>query len=446
MNGHAVVIGGSMAGLLAARVLADHYPRVTVVDRDRFPQGPEPRKGLPQARHVHVLLYHGQECLEAMFPGLQQELEQNGAPHVDWLQDARWFSFGGWAPRVTSSYISHPCSRDLLEWIIRRRLAALSRVSFVEEQEVIDLIANPDHTRIEGLILRSRAHPEQTSRLAADLLVDASGRDSRTPRWLAELGYPPPAETLVNSFLGYATRIYRKPAVDLPWKSLLVRGTPPEEKRGGVINPIEGERWMVTLAGAGRDYPPTDEAGFLEFARSLPEPILFEAIRDAEALSGVVGYRKTENRWHHFEQMKSWPANWIVLGDAVCAFNPVYGQGMTAAAMGALLLDKRLRAAAPGGPGGGFAHRFQVELAKIIQGPWLMATGDDYRYRETEGGSRGAVTRILHSYMDDVIALANHDADVFRQFFEVFQLLSPVSSMFHPRIWWKLLTKPTSSR
>ena len=244
---------------------------------------------------------------------------------------------------------------------------------------------------------------------------------------------------MVNSFLGYATRIYQAPMGGLDWKSLVVRGTPPGSKRGGVINPIEGQRWMVTLAGAGRDYPPTDEAGFLEFARSLPEPVLYDAIRQAAPLTGITGYRRTENRWHHFEQMKRWPENWIVLGDAVCAFNPVYGQGMTAAALEALLLDERLRARPGGQTMNGFARGFQAELAKRIQGPWLMATGEDYRYPETEGGRRGPLTVIMHKYMDRVMALGNQDMSVFQQFFKVFQLVSPLSSLFHPSIWLKLL-------
>ena len=182
MNEHALVIGGSMAGLLAARVLAGHFAQVTIVDRDHFPSGPEARKGLPQAHHVHVLLYKGQECLESLFPGLQAELGQAGAPRADWIGDTRWYSFGGWAPRFNSGYVSHPCSRDLLEWIIRKRLAALNNVRICEEQEVVDLLTSADQHQITGVVIHQRGQPDQpTQELQADLLVDASGREFAHP-------------------------------------------------------------------------------------------------------------------------------------------------------------------------------------------------------------------------------------------------------------------------
>jgi 2-polyprenyl-6-methoxyphenol hydroxylase-like FAD-dependent oxidoreductase len=442
----AVVIGGSMAGLLAARVLADHFERVTIVDRDRFPTEPGPRKGLPQARHVHVLLWRGQLCLEKLFPGLQDELGQAGAPQVDWIGDARWFSFGGWAPRFPSGYISHPCSRDLLEWSIRRRLAACRQVEWLEGCDAVDLLADGDMSHVTGVRLRRRNQPEPNGEdVQADLVVDASGRESHAPRWLGALGYAAPQETIVNPFLGYATRVYQRPPGSADWKSLLVRGTPPANKRGGVINAIEGDRWMVTLAGAGRDYPPIDDAGFLEFARSLPVPTLYDAIKGAQPLTPISGYRKTENRWRHFERLTRWPENLVVLGDAVCAFNPVYGQGMTVAALSALALDDCLRTAQPSPSLDGLAKQVQKELSRVIAGPWLLATGDDYRYPETEGGRRSVATRMMHRYMDHVMAVANEDSHVFATFFEVIQLLKPATVFFQPAIAvqvFKSLIKP----
>jgi 2-polyprenyl-6-methoxyphenol hydroxylase-like FAD-dependent oxidoreductase len=444
---HAVVIGGSMAGLLAARVLADHFERVTIVDRDHFPTDPGPRKGLPQARHVHVLLWRGQLCMEKLFPGLQSELGQAGAPQVDWIGDARWFSFGGWAPRFPSGYVSHPCSRDLLEWSIRRRLAACPQVEWLEGCDAVDLLADSAASHVTGVRLRRRNQPEPNSQdLPADLVVDTSGRESHAVRWLGALGYAPPPETIVNPFLGYATRVYQRPPNSTDWKSLLVRGTPPTNKRGGVINAIEGDRWMVTLAGAGRDYPPTDEAGFLEFARSLPVPTLYDAIQSAQPLTSISGYRKTENRWRHFERVARWPENLLVLGDAACAFNPVYGQGMTVAALSALALDDCLRTAQPSTNLEGLAKQVQKKLAGVIAGPWLLATGDDYRYLETEGGRRDAMTRLTHRYMDHVMAIANEDSHVFTTFFEVIQLLKPATALFQPAIMaqvLKRLIKPT---
>ena len=439
---HAIVIGGSMAGLLAARVLADHFTQVTIVDRDTFPIRPGPRKGLPQARHVHVLLWRGQLCLEKLFPGLQDALGQAGAPQVDWIGDARLYSFGGWAPHFRSNYLAHPCSRDLLEWATRQRLSEYPQVQVLEGLEAIDILTNANKSHVTGIRVRNRHQPEQEhAELLADLVVDASGRESRTPGWLEELGYAPPQDTLVNSFLGYATRVYQRPPGFTEWKSLLVRGTSQANKRGGVINPIEGERWMVTLAGVGRDYPPTDEAGFLEFARSLPVLTLYDAIQDAQPLTSISGYRKTENRWRRYERLERRPENLVILGDAVCAFNPIYGQGMSVAALGALALDESLRGRRDGNRLNGLARDVQKKLANAIAGPWLLATGEDYRYPETEGGRRNAVTRLMHRYMDQVMFVANQDAQVFTTFFEVGQLLKPVTAFFRPGIMMKVLKK-----
>jgi len=432
---HAVVIGGSMAGLLAARVLADHFERVTILERDRFPSRPRPRKGVPQARHVHILLWRGQQQLEKLFPGLQHDLEGAGAPCVDWLEDLSAYIFTGLMPRFTSGYQSHPCSRDLLEWAVRRRVSWLPNLEFIEEADAGDLIADAAHSRIMGVRYSHRDLPGSAAdELRADLVVDASGKESRAAQWLQSLGYPAPSETRINSFLGYATRVYQSPVDWSGWRSHLVRGLPPGDKRGGMIYAIEDGRWFVTLAGAGRDYPPSDEAGFLDFARSLAVPTLFEALRDAQPISPVYGYRKTENRWRHFERLPRWPDNFVVTGDAVCAFNPVYGQGMTVAALGARLLDETLRGIRADGSSSRLGIDFQGRLAREIKTPWLLATGDDYRYAETEGGRRIPLTRWMHAYVDRVVYAALSDPATYRTFFEVTHLIKPVSALFAPRI------------
>jgi 2-polyprenyl-6-methoxyphenol hydroxylase-like FAD-dependent oxidoreductase len=440
MRPHAIVIGGSMAGLLAARVLADHFEQVSIVDRDTFPARPEPRKGLPQSRHVHVLLWRGQLALERLFPGLQAALERAGAPPVDWIGEARFFSFGGWAPRYPSSYLTHPCSRDLLEWAIRGRLSKFPQVRFLEGQEANGLLSNESRSHITGLRLRDRNRPQQgETELQSDLVVDASGRASRTPAWLEGLGYPAPGETLVNSFLGYATRLYQRPVGFAEWKMLVVRGTASANSRGGVINPVEGGRWMVTLAGVGGDYPPTDEAGFLEFARSLDVPNIYEALQAAEPLSPISGYRKTENRWRHYERLARLPENLALLGDAVCAFNPIYGEGMSVAALEALALEQCLSERGERPDLDGLGRDFQRQATRAIAGSWLLATGEDYRYPKTEGGRRSPVTRLVHRYMDRLMTVSNHDPQVFDTFFQVGHLIQPVSAFFKAEIVLKVL-------
>jgi len=324
-GGHALVVGGSMAGLLAARVLADHFERVTVVDRDRYPKGPEFRAGVPQSRHLHALLGRGQELLEGMFPGLVAELTAAGAVTIAWPAEALSLAPAGWTRRFPTSVTVLSLTRPLLEWAVRRRVAALGRVRFAEGTEAVGLLADPDRRAVIGARLRDRGQPDgPAAELAAELVVDASGRDSRAPRWLEELGYGAPPETRVNAFLGYATRYYRPPpgfAAD--WRALYLRGVPPRHPRGGALFPVEGDRWMVTLGGYGRDYPPTDEAGFLAYACSLRSRVLYDAIKEAEPLTPVHGYRRTDNQLRHYDRLARWPERFVVTGDAVCAFNPV---------------------------------------------------------------------------------------------------------------------------
>ena len=451
---HAVVIGGSMAGLWAGRVLADRFDRVTVIERDRFPLAPERRKGVPQARHVHLLLVQGQRIMERLFPGLGAELTAAGAPAVDWAQDCVAYFGGAWGQRFRSGLITRTCSRDLLEWSIRRRLAAWDNLRFVDGWEVTGLLADPDTDGVEGVLVRRYGQREDAittgpaDLLRADLVVDASGRNSRAPEWLEQLGYARPQETVINSFLGYASRRYRRPtgfAAD--WTTMVLSSTPPGDSRGGVIYPEEDDRWVVTLTGAARDYPPTDEAGFLAFARSLASPVLYEAIKDAEPLSPIWGYRRTENRLRHYERLRRWPEGFVTLGDAVCAFNPVYGQGMTASALGALALDRCLRERQLVGRQvsrsdlRGLARRFHRQLAKVNATPWLLATGEDFRWPQTEGGRPDRITRLMHHYLDQVLALVAESPLVKQVFLEVLHLVTPPTALFRPAILARVLAR-----
>jgi len=395
------VIGGSVAGLLAARALCEHFGRVTVVERDAYPgEAPAARKGVPQAHHVHALMLRGRAIFEKFFPGLERELLAAGAVLVDMAGEMAWLTPAGWGVRFPSDLTVIGFTRPLLDFHVRRRLGEFNRVRVLENTETLRLIPSATGDSVAGVVARQRqsggAFGDEVE-LRADLVVDASGRGSRAPRWLAELGYPAPEETVVNAFLGYASRLYRAPAGhSAGHKGAYVQAAPPHRTRGGIYLPVEGDRLLVTLTGAGRDYPPTDDAGFLAFARSLADPVIYDAIKDAEPLSPVMSYRATENRLRRYERLARQPANFLVTGDAACAFNPVYGQGMTIAALGALALDETLREQKRRYADGrceGLSRRFQRRLAKVNSAPWLMATGEDFRYRETEGGTATVMTR-----------------------------------------------------
>jgi 2-polyprenyl-6-methoxyphenol hydroxylase-like FAD-dependent oxidoreductase len=447
---HAVVIGGSIAGLLAGRVLADAFERVTIIERDRFPETSGARKGVPQARHVHVLLRRGQTILERLFPGIEAELIAAGVPQVDWIADSKALGTRGWLPRFETNLKGVSPSRDLLEWSIRQRLARHEHVSFKEGCDVVGLLPTSDKSGVAGVRVRARdeeAHEiGEAEDLAADFVVDASGRDSHAPEWLETLGYARPQETVINSFLGYASRYYQPPddgSVD--WKLLLLPRNPPTMKRGGAIYLLEGNRWIVTLSGGGKDYPPTDEAGFLDFARSMAHPALYDAIKNAKPLSPISGYRRTENRWRHYERLDRWPEGFIAAGDAVCAFNPVYGQGMSVAALGAETLDRLLREQ-PSSDLTGFARRFQKALGKLTATPWQLATGADFRYNETEGGHADHAARLRWRYGDAVRELAKDNRRVYQTFIEVAHLVKPPTALFQPAIVAQVLGRAASKQ
>jgi 2-polyprenyl-6-methoxyphenol hydroxylase-like FAD-dependent oxidoreductase len=442
LGDHAVVVGAGMAGLVAARVLADYFARVTVIERDRLPARPAPRAGVPQSRHIHILLARGMALLDQLFPGLEDELLAAGAVPIDFPGDALWLSPAGWSQRFRPGLRLVSCSRPLLEWSVRRRLAAATTVSFLEGQEATGLTVDDTKAAVTGVRLRARPHSRAAAAadptLPAALVIDASGRSSRTPEWLGELGYPAPPETIINPFLGYATRAYARPEDAMTdWRLLYVQAKPPQTGRMGLLLPVEGDRWMVGLAGAERDYPPTDEAGFLRFAASLRSPIIHDAIRHARPLSPIHGYRQTDNRWRHYEQAQRWPERLIVLGDAACTFNPVYGQGLTMAALAGVTLNQCLQAhrehQAPADLAG-LARRTHRALAHTTAAVWLLATGEDLRYPTTEGSRPTLRTRLMHRYLNRLgpVATVNHTVNA--AFLEVANLVHPPTALFHPNV------------
>lgn len=445
-NRHAVVLGGSLAGLLAAQVLSDHFEHVTLIERDLYPDTPETRRGIPQANHVHGMLMRGRQVLEELFPGLQDEMIADGAPLLDIANDFAWYTRAGWGIRFPSDLQILAFTRPLLDLHVRRRLSRNPRVEIMDDTDVLRLLPASVENHLSGVLVCPRtANGDRrvAKAISADLVVDTTGRASRAPRWLKELGYEPPEETVVNAYLGYASRLYRIPeAFKADWSSAFIQSAPPQRKRGALLFRVEGNRWLVTLVGGGREYPPSDEAGFLEFARSLPVSIIYDAMASAEPLTPIKTHRGTENRLRHYDRAKQLPHNFLLLGDAVCAFNPVYGQGMTIASLGALTLRKCLREQAKlhaDGSLSGLSRRFQKQLAKVNKAPWLLATGEDYRYSETEGAGPGVMTKFMHRYMEHVFRLSTQTVSVRRTLLRAFNILVPPTALFHPRVLFRVL-------
>lgn len=427
---HAIVIGGSIAGLLAGRALANHFERVTIIERDAFPETPEPRNGTPQSHHLHALLMRGQLVMEQFFPGLRDQLIAAGAILLDPAQDVELNSAFGWLPRYTSNLTQISLSRPLLDWCIRQRLATFTNVQFLPSTTVQDLVPSEDGTAIAGVVVRTA---ETTQTLSADWVVDASGSKSKTPQWLKSLGYEPPKEIVVNAFVGYSSRIYRRPEnAPTEWKGLFISPAPPDRTRGGAVFPIEGDRWMVGLAGADRDYPPTDEAEFLEYAKTLDSTEFYEVIKDAEPLTPIHGFKGTENRLRYYDRMPRHPDHFIIMGHAACAFNPIYAQGMTVAALTAELLDQNF--AKHTGSLKGFAKQLQRKIGKLQEQPWTFAISQDHRFRGAEGFKPTRSGQWLDRYFDHLGELMTERPEIYQAFLEVIHMLKPGSSLMHPRI------------
>jgi 2-polyprenyl-6-methoxyphenol hydroxylase-like FAD-dependent oxidoreductase len=432
----AVVIGGSMAGLLAARVLADYVDRVTVLDRDAFPAVADHRAGVPQSHHAHALLGRGQMIIGQLFPGLLDDLRANGATIAQNAVPIVLVSPAGKLPALRQPGEFMAFSRFLLEWHVRERLRARPEIVLLEHAEVEELLANEDRSRVVGVRVRRRGTAGAAEELRADMVVDASGRFSQAPAWLEALGYEAPPEEQINSGLGYASRFYQKPeGFPAEWQGIIVNGRPPHNPRAGLILPIEHDRWHVTMGGFANNPPPTDEAGFLQWARELPDPSIYEAIRVATPLSPIRGYRTPENRLRRFERMRRRPRGLIVTGDAVCAFNPIYGQGMTVSAMDAMALAECLTGQR-GDFSPDFEQRVQQAIARTIADPWLISTGEDLRWSgvRLSGARKRLGLGLLHGYMDLVLQQATEDPIVTGAYGAVISLFAPPQALMHPRI------------
>jgi 2-polyprenyl-6-methoxyphenol hydroxylase-like FAD-dependent oxidoreductase len=418
----AIVIGGSMGGMLAARVLADHFAEVVLFDRDGFPQPGENRKGVPQGQHAHALLASGRQILERYFPGFKDELYGQGALKGDY-QKVRWFDNGVYHTRF-DGLEALVISRPRLEAHVRARLATLPSVRINDRRDVDTLAAGAG--RVTGVKVGGEV-------ISADLVVDASGRGSQSPAWLEELGFPRPQEDAVRVGLGYATRIYQRKPDHLKGDIAVICPSAPPAKRGGVALAMEGDRWMVTLFGMLGDHPPTDDRGFLEFARSLPAPDVYEVIAQAEPLTPLIPFKFPQSTRRRYESIARFPDGYLVFGDAVCSFNPIYGQGMSTAALQAAALETCLSAG-----DAELAKRFFAAASKVIDAPWTMAVGGDLRYEDVDGARNGMV-KFVNWYIGKLHIAAAGDPAVARAFHRVANLLDPPPSLMQPSIALRIL-------
>jgi 2-polyprenyl-6-methoxyphenol hydroxylase-like FAD-dependent oxidoreductase len=431
---HAIVYGGSMAGLISAGVLARHFERVTLVERDRFEQGPKQRKGIPQGQHTHGLLTRGMDVLSNLFPGFHEDLKAAGSVYLDMTGDHAGYMAGLWRPRIHSGVGFHAQSRPLLEYLVRERIRALPNVRILEGREVKGFQLSADNARVTGVRLQEPGGGQDET-LEGELVVDASGRGSRTPQWLEALGYPRVEETLIHVDVGYSSQLFRMPPGFEPeWKMMSISPELPRTRRLGAIVKIEEDRWLVSLAGWLGDHAPTDNAGFIEFTRGLLQPHLHEVLKLGEPVGPVHFHRFSHNQRRHYERMARFPEGLAVVGDAFCSFNPIYGQGMTTGALQAEALGECLRAGLDG-----LSSRYRRRVGQLLEVPWSMSTTGDLRFPEVEG-KRPPGFGLLSWYGDRFQRLAGQDEEALRLFVRVMHMVESPAAMFSPRMVLKVLT------
>jgi 2-polyprenyl-6-methoxyphenol hydroxylase-like FAD-dependent oxidoreductase len=424
----AVVLGGGLAGLLAANALAKSYREILVVDRDQLAGAAGYRRGVPHGRHAHGLVARGHQILAEQFPGLMADMEAAGVQPGDFSGDIRWHFNGMRLRPALSGLISVPCTRPVIEQHVRNRIEKIGAVRFLEQYDIVGLETTPDASRVVGARVQRRDASAGPEVLGANLVIDATGRGSRTPAWLDELGYSRPSEDRVKIDLAYTTRHYRVPTDPFGSDIAIIAAATPAHPRGAFYYrlPGGGDRVELSLTGVLGDYPPADPEGFVEFVRSLPVPEIYRSVRESEPLDEPVTFRFPASVRRRYERLERFPEGLLVIGDAVCSFNPVYAQGMTVAALESRTLERQLRKAPVPQP-----HGFFQEISRQIDSPWEFAAIADLGYAGVEG-RRTAKVRMINAYIARLQLAAVHDASLTNAFMRVAGLIDEPTALLRP--------------
>jgi 2-polyprenyl-6-methoxyphenol hydroxylase-like FAD-dependent oxidoreductase len=434
LGAHAVVLGAGMSGLLAARVLADHFERITVVERDLLTGDGSPRRGVPQARHVHALLSRGSQIIEKLFPGLLRDLVESGVPVGQALHEYHYevnghvfFHDADAVEALVGATEVYEPSRPLLEAKILQRVRALSNVEILDGWDVAGLMANSTLSRVTGARVVSHERSPVQRGLAADLVVAAVGRSNRVPAWLHSMGYAAPPEEEVPVGIKYFTQHVRFPAESVSLRAVLV-GPTPQRPSGVAALEQEGGSWVVTCFGYAGHHPPADRGGWLAFAEDLLPQHFAAALHAAEPLDGLHQHRFPANHRRRYDKLTRFPDGLLVTGDAMYSSNPIYGQGMTVAAMEALCIREALQRGLDDLP-----RRFFKAAAEPVSEAWKFAVGADLSMPERiVPGPRPLAARAANRYLDQVAAAAEHDPVMAWRFFAVLGFEEPPSALFAP--------------
>jgi 2-polyprenyl-6-methoxyphenol hydroxylase-like FAD-dependent oxidoreductase len=428
----AVVVGAGMGGLPTARALADYFEHVVVLERDALPYDASHRNGTPQARHTHALLAGGQRALTDLFPSFEQDLAAAGAVPLRSGLDLR-LERPGYDPFPTRDIgiVAYAMSRPLIEHTVRQRVQQHANIVIRDHCRAQEIVATPDGVAVSAIRFENGDGRSET--LSADLVVEASGRGNLTLGLLESIGRPRPEETIIGVDIGYATAVFAIPD-DAPtgWKTVMTFDSLERGGLAGILLPLEGNRWIVTLVGRHGDKPPGDLDGFLGYAQQLRTPTIYDAIKEAEHFGKIarIGFPASVRR--HFDRLGDFPRGLLPFGDAICRFNPVYGQGMTVAAQEACLLHELLKEhSGEADLLAGLALAFFAKTAMLIETPWALSAVPDLAHPKTEGQRPEDLEQTL-GFSEALNHLAADDPAVHKLLFEVLHLLKPRSALNDP--------------
>lgn len=461
--GTAVVIGGGFAGLVTARVLADFFAEVVILEQDRLDESSGVHPHAPQGYHAHAVLAKGGEILEQLFPGLRAELRTAGAPVCDYGKDINFLLPVGYAPRTETGVQVQTVTRDELERTVRRRVLSLPQVTLQDASRCLGLtvgspgrVTGVTYLRVPALAdsgAASAASPPSGDTpaanptpgntpvsLDADLVVVASGRSSALPAWLAAQRVAVPAKRVVKAKITYTSVSFERHAEhDADFTVTYQMTFAPDVPRGGVVLAVERNRWMCSLFGFDEHVPPTDDEGYLQFARSLANPNLSKLLEHRSGQDAVRRYTNMNNEWNRYHRIRDWPQRLIAVGDAVCVFNPVYGQGLTIAAMHADVLQRMLTGRREAGRGlDGLSRAFQRKLVKVILPAWTLSSSSDLIWNPQH---QPLSARFAHWYNRHLFAVTTREPEVWTRFVRVANMVAPATTLFAPRVMAKVLTQ-----
>ncbi len=442
----AIVIGAGISGLMSAKILSKHFNQVLVLEKDPLSEdcSSEYRKGLPQAHHQHILLMKGRQLFEELFPGFDNELAALGAPELSYSNDIALYVGHGKLPRFPSSLKVRPSRRTWIDALVRKRVESLSNVEIKSAVQVDKLIYRNIENRVIGLTcsekgIADNVRSDMTYDLLADLIIDCSGRGSRINNWLKDLNLGEVPKTIIDPKLGYASCLLKIPDDYHGVRGIEVAPHAPDNPRAAGLWEVEKGTWLLTLIGMAGKYPPQDLAGFKAFAASLPTSSITDILNQSEQISEIKSFRGTKNIWHHFEKMAHYPDGLLVMGDALCAFNPLHGQGLTLIARSAQLLDEQLSQGKKAHYSNSWAQSAYRKLNRVFISAWMFAISEDMRWSETIGRQVDWKLKLAYRFTDRLLATCQHSEYVTQSCLSVANMIRSPLALLHPAIIIRML-------